>query len=229
MSDLIKKKKINEQVPQKNPSSPSPLKKFQNIWICKYFSCQKFNYWRQDVHWRLQVSTSHLFKLQTGARLFSRLVVMSQNHLVLSLRFKLRFKTSTEKLSPFSRWMWNSAHTSVCTVNLRSWVITCETFLAVLKLAVGEQLLNREIPLSLVSACWFVVSSAAGRVNAAGDGWVLDGKLPWCRVSASVCRVVVEGGDPGGTVAALRGQDGGRLVRNSVCSCDTVTRYLLNV
>lgn len=94
----------------------------------------------------------------------------------------------------------------------------------------GEaQLLICKIPVSLISTCWMFFSSAVGMVNAAGDGAVLDWKLPWDRVSASFCRVVVEGGDPEGTMEALRGQDGGWLARNNVYvhvfmhSCDIIT------
>ena len=53
------------------------------------------------VH-RLQVSTSHLFKLHTGLGLASKLVVMSQIMLV-GTRLELRFKVSTEKVSSFSK------------------------------------------------------------------------------------------------------------------------------
>lgn len=67
--------------------------------------------------------------------------------------------------------------------------------------------------MSLVAACFFVFFVADGidAADAAGDSPVLDGVLPWGRVSASACRVVVvvEGKDPGGTVEALRKQDRG--------------------
>lgn len=70
--------------------------------------------------------------------------------------------------------------------------------------------------MSLVAADWLFLLSVTGRVDTAADGSVLDAKLPWGRASASVRRVAVlgvevevEGGDPRGTVEALREQDRG--------------------
>ena len=78
--------------------------------------------------------------------------------------------------------------------------------------------------MSLVAAGWLLLLSVAGSVDPADEGSVLDAKLPRGRDSASVCRVVVpgvkvEGGDPRGTVEALRKQDGDSVLRNIVCSC----------
>ncbi len=53
------------------------------------------------LHWTLQVSKLHFCKLHT--ELQQLLVVMSQ---IILIHVKLRFKVITEKLPPFSRWMW---------------------------------------------------------------------------------------------------------------------------
>lgn len=75
------------------------------------------------------------------------------------------------------------------------------------------------LPVRLVVACWLVFSVAGG-VVACRVGSVPDEELP----RASVCRLACEGGDPGGTVGALRQQR--RLVR--LCWRGSITRCTCN-
>lgn len=71
------------------------------------------------VHWRLQVSTSHLCRLHTGPWLALKL--WCHKIVLVCPGVKLRLKVSSEKLSSFSRWMktnsalfWTVAQCLVC-------------------------------------------------------------------------------------------------------------------
>ena len=107
---FFSEKVYHNKIPEMAPI-PSPSLKIPKIWICKYFSFHKFNWWTQYVsyftvksisvyvHWILQVSTSHLCRLNIGPGLAS-LLVMSQIMLIGSpLKIKFSVKIYTFKIS----------------------------------------------------------------------------------------------------------------------------------